>query len=299
MTNHLLNAAVWGDSYDIYNTADALGFKTNSFHHAVLSPTQRLSEDFLVNSRLRRHDPELNNSIEMYLEDAGVSMISLLGNEDMHANQCLSLPESIPLHLEVGAALVRRRSARQYTGDKISCSVLATIIRSAMGVTASAEITLEDESQVRLHFRSIPSSGGLYPLDLYIVVIHVQGINPGIYRYLPKQDQLIKVADQDSIPGILDACSVSDDSINCSRANALFLLSGQAWRCMRKYGNRGMRFLFQECGAIAQNINLAVTALGLGSVECGGFYDDEVNKLLKLDGVFNAFLHAIVVGVSE
>lgn len=299
LSNELINASVWGDSYDVYNISATVGFKTHSFKHATLNPSQRIAEDFLVNSKLRRHDPELNNSVEMYLEDAGVAMVSLAGQEDLHPRELITLPESSPLNVELGEALTRRRSVRHYTGDKIDLSDLATLMRAATGVTAIAEVNLEDNSKANLHFRTAPSSGGLYPIDLYAAVINVKNFDNGIYRYHPKKDKLTKILDEKSITPLLATCSVSDDNISCSRSNTIFLLIGQPWRCMRKYGNRGMRFLFQECGAISQNINLAATSLGLGTVECGSFYDDEINRLLGLDGVFRTFLHATLIGISE
>jgi SagB-type dehydrogenase family enzyme len=299
LSNELINAAVWGNSYDVYSSSTGLGFKTHSFRHSTLDRSSRIAEDFLINSKLHRNDPELNNSVEMYLEDAGVAMVSLMGRRDFHASDFITLPESTPLDLELGEVLTLRRSVRQYTGDKINLSDLTTIIRAAAGITAKAEIKMEDTSKAYLNFRTVPSSGGLYPTDLYIAVLNVKDISPGIYCYHSNVDKLTVVGNEEAISFLLKACAVTDDNIGCARANAIFLLTSQPWRCMRKYGNRGMRFLFQECGAMSQNINLASTSLGLGSVECGSFYDDEVNKILKLDGIFRTFLHAVVVGISE
>ena len=49
ISNELVNAAVWGNSYDVVDSSSAVGFKTSSFHHAVLRSDQRIAEDFLVN----------------------------------------------------------------------------------------------------------------------------------------------------------------------------------------------------------------------------------------------------------
>jgi SagB-type dehydrogenase family enzyme len=89
---------------------------------------------------------------------------------------------------------------------------------------------------------------------------------------------------------------VPDELISLGRANVVFLLVGRPWKTMRKYGARGMRFLFLEAGAITQHINLAAVAAGFGSVECGSVYDDEVHEVLQLDGVYEAVLHSVVVG---
>ena len=76
----------------------------------------------------------------------------------------------------------------------------------------------------------------------------------------------------------------------------IFVIS--PWRSMRKYGPRGLRFAFQEAGAIAQQINLICTALGLASVESSSFYENELNEALKLDGIFETATHTMTVGVQ-
>jgi nitroreductase len=59
-----------------------------------------------------------------------------------------------------------------------------------------------------------------------------------------------------------------------------------------------MRHALLEAGAIAAHINLAAAALGLGSVDCSSLFDDEVHEALGVDGIYEAVVHAVVVGVS-
>ena len=69
--------------------------------------------------------------------------------------------------------------------------------------------------------------------------------------------------------------------------------------CIRdRYGARGLRFALQEVGAIAQQINLVCTGLGLASVESSSFYEDELNQALNLDGIFQTATHTMTVGVQ-
>jgi nitroreductase len=43
-------------------------------------------------------------------------------------------------------------------------------------------------------------------------------------------------------------------------------------------------------------VQLAATALGLGSCPIGAFYDDELNKLVDVDGEEETVLYMITVG---
>ena len=46
-------------------------------------------------------------------------------------------------------------------------------------------------------FRTTPSAGGLYPLEIYIVVGKVQGLVPGLYKYIPNGHKIMSVINGD------------------------------------------------------------------------------------------------------
>jgi SagB-type dehydrogenase family enzyme len=274
---------------------DSTGLRTHSLRHRTLSHSNdpRIAEEFLVNTRLRHHDRETEASIQSYFLDSGLAMVARIGEGEDCADAMVSLPPSIRLRRDVDEILVGRRSRRQYTGDAIGADFLATIVRSAAGVTGQATVDLYGGGETRLRFRVAPSGGGRYPVHLYVAAFFVTDLDRQLYRYDPLQDALVRCGGADRL---LDACAVTDDLISLRRASAVLLLVGQPWRALRKYGPRGLRFLFLEAGAMAQNIHIATAALGLGSVDCASFYDDDVHALLRADGVHEALIHAVVVG---
>jgi SagB-type dehydrogenase family enzyme len=79
-------------------------------------------------------------------------------------------------------------------------------------------------------------------------------------------------------------------------AAAVFIWTGVLNRTMWKYRERGIRYLFLDAGHICQNLMLAATALGLGVCPVGAFFDDEVEALLKVDGVEETALYLAAVG---
>ncbi len=122
-------------------------------------------------------------------------------------------------------------------------------------------------------------------------------VPPGLYRYLPPEDALA-FHDDDQALTRLHATFVGDEvGAEIAAAAFLILLVGRPWRSMRKYGPRGLRFVLHEAGAIAFAVHLAVTAMDLGAVDYSGFYDEEANDVLGLDGLFDLLLHAVVAGV--
>ena len=78
-------------------------------------------------------------------------------------------------------------------------------------------------------------------------------------------------------------------------ADVTFVLSAIFDRVRHKYGERGFRYAYIEAGHISQNIYLQAVSLGLGSVSIGAFLDEEINKLIGIDGRTEAviYLHAV------
>ena len=66
-----------------------------------------------------------------------------------------------------------------------------------------------------------------------------------------------------------------------------------------KYGQRAYRFALLEAGHIAQNLLLASEGLGLGALPVGGFFDDEINDLLGLDGCSEFVIYLVLAGSRE
>ena len=280
------------------------GFRTNHarFRSSVFDNGPRLAETFLLNTRLQRHDRETSASIIHYFKDEAKALLSLNGLEANTAIETLDLPPSIELSLRLSNCLKSRRSQRVFTGDSIGLSSLATLTRAAAGVTGRVKTKLgqESPSQVEIEFRSAPSPGGLYGLDVYIVAQKPRDFNQGLYLYQPRTDKLLLLQTQkDSrvIDRILDATAYPDQTMTNSRASVVFFLVARPWKLLRKYGDRGLRYLFIETGEMTQNIHLAAVALGYGTCESASFYDDEVNEVLGLDGGTSTVAHMILVGM--
>lgn len=272
------------------------GFRTAALQYSEREHVENIAELYLANSFLKRNDAQINMSISSYLMDDGMKMVSLTGQEDLSAYEVISLGENAPLDLALGETIVRRRSIREFTGDPISFSHFSVLLRAMAGVSANAQAKLYDGDTVNFNLRTVPSGGGLYPVDIYIAALNAKGIDKGIYRYLPIDDQLIKIGNKQSLIALQASFAGAIDMIRSSHASLLFLYVGKPWRTMRKYGNRGLRFIFQEIGGMAQNLHLSSTALGLGSIDCASFFEDELHQALGLDGIYQVALHSTLVG---
>jgi SagB-type dehydrogenase family enzyme len=180
-------------------------------------------------------------------------------------------------------ALRRRRSARSFADGPLTLNQLAAVLHAAYGVT-------DDARAPHLpRLRTAPSGGALYPLELYVAAHRIDGIPAGLYHFDPLRHALEIVEDTVEIGG------VSPHGIVAEAAATVFV-TATFWRSRFKYGLRAYRFTLLEAGHAAQNALLAATALGLGSIVVGGFYDDLVDQLLGLDGVSESVLVLICLG---
>lgn len=292
-------AAAYDNAFKPFHAwVESTGFRTHALRHRTLGRGgSRVAEEFLLNTRYERADRETETSIEAYFASAYTATLSELDNDEPAGLTEFPLPEGVALSLALGHALARRSSGRVYTGDPIEIAYLASIVRSAAGVTREASVDSPGGERT-LRFRAAPSGGGLYPVALYVAALHVTGLDVGVYRYQPRRDSLLRVAEATSVQRLVDSFAVHEEAITLQRADAVLLLVGRPWRSMRKYGPRGLRYLFLEAGAIAQNVHLATQALGFASVDCASVVDEEVHEALELDGLYQALVHSILIGYS-
>ncbi|XVQ15457.1 SagB/ThcOx family dehydrogenase [Spirillospora sp. CA-255316] len=271
------------------------------------SPIERHSEtmfasgpnaalDFLIASRIHRHDRELPLSTGHYLADNGVRFVARTDEEIVPAGRQVRLPESLPLTTSLAAAIAARRSVRDFGDEPMDVAALGTLLRAAGAITHRQQVPLHSGEVVDLAQRSVSSGGGLYPVELYAAAVNVRGLAEGMYRYAPKADALERTGGAETLAAFRAGVMKVETLPGLGRAAALLLLVGRPWRSMRKYGPRGMRMTLHEVGAIGQQAHLAAVALGLGSLDWTSFYDGEVNQALGFDGVRRAALHMILLG---
>jgi SagB-type dehydrogenase family enzyme len=139
--------------------------------------------------------------------------------------------------------------------------------------------------------RPIPSGGALYPLELYPLVLDVDGADPGVYHYDP-YDHCVERLDGDL--GLLPAALV--EPALAERSSLIVVFTGVFWRSRFKYGARGYRFTLLEAGHAAQNALLAAAALGLDALPLGAFYDTRVETIVGVNGVDESVVYAIAFG---
>lgn len=180
-----------------------------------------------------------------------------------------------------------RFSNREFNNKQLSFKEISKILLYSCGITKK-EDEKWDESR-----RAYPSAGARYPLEVYVVVFNVQSITPGIYHYNVKQHSLELIRKGNFKNKII---SYTNDQDWISKASMTILISAIFSRTKIKYKDRGYRYLFLDAGHMSQNFYLITTSMGLGCCSIGGFLDDEINKLIDLDGKYESIIYIIIIG---
>jgi SagB-type dehydrogenase family enzyme len=180
----------------------------------------------------------------------------------------IKLPEpKYDSQTSVERALRQRRSIRDYLDEPLTLAEVSQLLWAAQGITSSHG------------FRTAPSAGALYPLEVYVVVGRVSDLAEGIYKYRPHKHELVRVTERDKRAQLATAALGQ----SCVADGAVAIVIAAVYeRTMRKYGQRGIRYVQIEVGHTAQNVYLQAVSLHLGTVIVGAFYDDEVKKVLNM-----------------
>jgi len=178
----------------------------------------------------------------------------------------------------------KRRSVRDFGNDLIPLETLSQLLWATQGITAR---------EGHFSFRAAPSAGALYPVETYVVVNNVEGLEQGLYHYAVDGHELERVELGDFRLKIARAALEQD---MCAGANVVFVWTAVFNRSKWKYKQRAYRYVYLDAGHICQNLALAAVALGLGTCSIAAFYDDEVNELLGVDGKEESALYLCAVG---
>jgi SagB-type dehydrogenase family enzyme len=164
--------------------------------------------------------------------------------------------------MSIEETLAKRRSIRQFRAQALTLEQVGQLAWAAQGIT-----------KPETGFRTAPSAGALYPLELYLVKAD------GVFRYVAEGHRLAKLSSDDRRQALSQA-ALGQGSVRSAAVD--FVITGVYQRTRARYGPRAELYVHLEAGHVAQNIHLQAVALGLGSVPVGAFRDKAVVNVLDL-----------------
>ena len=199
-----------------------------------------------------------------------------------------------PADVEVGAvdlreAIEARTSVREYARRPLTLAELSYLLWCTQGVkrVEGGYVTL----------RTVPSAGARHALETYLLVNNVEGLSPGLYRFLAIQHKLVEVNLQADIANEIAEACWGQSFVKTSAVT--FIWVAVVYRMTWRYGQRGYRYLHLDAGHVCQNLYLAAQSVGGGACAVAAFSDEDMNRLLGIDGEEQFVIYIAAVGAKQ
>ena len=188
--------------------------------------------------------------------------------------------------ISLNQAILRRTSVRTYAAKALSLTELSYLLWCTQGVK-SIEPHL-------VTFRTVPSAGARHAFETYLLVNQVEGLEPGLYRFLAVDHQLAKIEAPGGAAEIITEACLGQKFVKTSAVT--FIWTAATYRMTYRYGQRGYRYLHLDAGHACQNLYLAAAAVDCGVCAIAAFDDDKLNAALDIDGDNQFAVYVATVG---
>ena len=191
-----------------------------------------------------------------------------------------------------------RISHREFTTETVTLEELSFLLWATQGVRDKVT-----EDGITYIMRNVPSGGNRHPVETYLSIHHVEGIQPGLYRYLPIDHMLVQEKLDQTLPEQVNQGSLNQNSRTVEEpyyfikeAAVVFIWTAIPYRSEWRYHKAAAKLIALDAGHICQNLYIAAGAIGAGTCSVGAFDQTKMNDLLDVDGEEEFVLYMAPVG---
>ena len=183
-----------------------------------------------------------------------------------------------------------RKSHRVYTDQPLSLRELSYLLWCTQGVK-----DVRGKSYATI--RTVPCGGARHEFECYMAIRRVDGLEPGLYHYLPMTHQIEFLGGSADMGGFI---SKSLQEQNWAlKASVVFYYSCVFYRAEWRYGPWAHPVILMDSGHITENLYLAATSIGLGGCAIAAVDPEACNREFGLDGVEETIFYAMPVGTVD
>lgn len=172
----------------------------------------------------------------------------------------------------------QRRSTRFYSAEALSLDELSYLLWATQGIAGM--------SKNGLTLRTVPCSGATHTFETYLMIMRVEGLHQGIYRYLPAEHKLLFMFELDQLEQKVDAVTLDQPFVPnfAKKASVMFAWSTTPYRSEWKYDISAHKKILIDVGHVCQNLYLASESIGAGTCAIGIYDQKLIDEILELDG---------------
>jgi len=196
-----------------------------------------------------------------------------------------------PEKFSVGGAAVidvirARKSSRWFTKDVLSVEELSFLLWATQGIR---EVNTEDG--ISYYLRNVPSGGNRHPIETHLSVHRVEGLDVGLYRYLPIEHKLLLMRRDPEIAEQINKGSLmqnnpqnGEDYYFIAESAVVFIWTATPYRSEWRYSMAGPKLVAIDSGHICQNLYIASGAIGAGTCAVGALNRKIMDQVVGVDG---------------
>jgi SagB-type dehydrogenase family enzyme len=250
-----------------------------------------LAEEYHVATRIQGAHKHIYSHYQVHFEPriqqlAEEAPLHLSGQSNI-----VPQPSRTIINAPLDGVITRRTSGRSFPPIPLSPDRLKSLLYLGNAVRQVHSI----DTQV-FYQRNVPTSGNLGSIEIYPVVMNVEGIEPGIYHFDTIHHHLACLRQGQFRTWLRE--KVLFQAL-LAEASVALILTTAFGRLHAKYGLRGYRLGLIDTGHVSENIYLAATGMGLQVCATAGFVDDELDSALGLDGLTSAATLVLLVAPTQ
>jgi len=184
------------------------------------------------------------------------------------------------------AAISNRRSRRRFASERLSMEELAFLLWATQGIRQPAGGNLS--------YRTVPSAGARHSFETYLFVMRVEGIQPGLYRYLPVSNELLFVSEMENMERRLAHACLGQSFV--AKGAVTFIWTTIPYRMEWRYSLAAHRVILIDAGHVCQNLYLACEAIQAGTCAVAAYDQELLDELLHIDGIDEFSVYLAPVG---
>ncbi len=175
---------------------------------------------------------------------------------------------------DLTGAIRDRRGRRAYRRDPLTLEELSFLLWATQGI--------RQRIGAGHAYRTVPSAGCRHALETYLCVLSVEGLETGLYRYLPLEHQLLFEFTESGLPRRIVAATFGQSFPG--QAAVTFIWTAIPYRMEWRYGLAAHKVIAIDAGHVCQNLYLACEAIGAGTCAIAAYDQESLDRFLRIDG---------------
>jgi SagB-type dehydrogenase family enzyme len=183
-------------------------------------------------------------------------------------------------------AIKHRKSHRTFLSRSMTLEELSFLLWATQGIRHQID---------RGHaYRTVPSAGCRHALETYLTVLNCDGLDQGVYRYLPLEHKLLFEFMEDHLrEKIVEAVF---GQTYPGKAAVTFIWTAIPYRMEWRYDLAAHKVIAIDAGHVCQNLYLACEAIGAGTCAIAAYDQEAMDRFLRIDGLEEFTVYLAPVG---